>query len=127
MTLHAYQSVRRATLLEGTSPHRLIEMLYEGALSNIAIARQHVASNNRHALHVHIDKSVAIVQELQGSLLDYETNELSSNLFELYSYIVNTLLASESSLDDEGLGICAHLLDILLDAWQAISPEKIAA
>ncbi|MBX2878902.1 MAG: flagellar export chaperone FliS [Granulosicoccus sp.] len=127
MTLQAYQSVRRTTLLEGASPHQLIEMLYDGALSNIAIARKHMASGNRQLLHAHVDKAVAIVQELQASLRDFETDELAGNLFELYRYIVNTLLDGQANLDDEALGICAHLIDILRDAWQAIAPEKIAA
>lgn len=127
MTLHAYQSVRKATLVEGASPHQLIEMLYDGALSNIAIAREHLSNGKHNELHRHVDKAIAIVQELQGSLKDYQTNELSGNLFELYSYIIRTLVSSNGSLDDEGFGVCAHLLDILRDAWQAIAPESIAA
>ena len=126
MTLLAYQSVHKATLVEGASPHRLIEMLYDGALSNIAIARQHLSNKNRLDMHKNINKTMAIVQELQSSLKDYETNELAGNLFELYSYIVSTLISSDRDMDDEGLGVCAHLLDILRDAWVAISPETQA-
>ena len=126
MTLHAYQTVRKATLVEGASPHQLIEMLYDGALSNIAIARQHLSQGNRDRMHHHIDKTIAIVQELQGSLKDYDTNDLSANLFELYSYIVTTMVASGKNMDDEGLGVCAHLIDVLRDAWQAIAPETAA-
>ena len=127
MTLHAYQSVRRSTMVEGATPHQLTAMLYDGALSNIAIARQHIANDNKTLLHVHVDKAVAIVQELQGSLLDFDTNELASNLFELYRYIVSTLLSAERDMDDEAMGVCANLIEILKDAWNAISPEQLAA
>lgn len=127
MTLHAYQSVRKATLVEGATPHQLIELLYDGALSNIAIAREHLSQGRRSQLHTHVDKATAIVQELQGSLKDYQTNELSGNLFELYSYIIATLISSDRNMDDEGLGVCAHLLDVLRDAWQSIAPESIEA
>ena len=127
MTIHAYKSVKKATMVEGASPHRLIAMLYDGALSNIAIARQHMEAGNRSLLHANIDKAVAIVQELQGSLLDHETNEISANLFDLYSYLVKTLVASEIAMNDEGLSDCINLLAILKDAWQAISPEQVAA
>ena len=78
-------------------------------------------------MHVHIDKGVAIVQELQASLTDYKTNELAGNLFELYRYIVNTMIAANQNKDDEGLATCANLVDILRDAWQAITPEQVAA
>lgn len=127
MTLQAYQSVRRSTLVEGASPHQLIAMLYDGALSNIAIARKHLAKDKGYLMHVHIDKSIAIIQELQASLKDYETNELAGNLFELYSFITSTLIAANQNKDDEGLVTCSGLIEILKDAWQAISPEQVAA
>lgn len=127
MTLHSYQSVRRATLVEGASPHRLVEMLYEGALSNIAIARKQMAKKNRGSLHFYIDKAVAIVQELQACLHDHESNELSANLFDLYSYIVKTLLESERNMSDDTLIVCENLIGILSDAWKEINPESIAA
>ena len=127
MTLNAYQSVRKAALAEGATPHQLIELLYDGSLSNIAIARQHLARGNRSGMHSHIDKTIAIVQELQSSLKDHETNELAGNLFELYSYIVRTLITSEKSMDDDGFGVCAHLLDVLRDAWHSIAPENTEA
>ena len=127
MTLHAYQSVRKASLVEGATPYQLIALLYDGALSNIAIARQHLARGDRNGLHYHTDKTIAIVQELQGSLKNYETEELAGNLFELYSYIVRTLISSETQMDDEGFGVCAHLLDVLRDAWQSIAPENVEA
>ena len=127
MTLQAYQSVKRATLVEGASPHRLIEMLYEGAISNIAIARQHLENSDRALLHASIDKTVAIVQELQGCLKDHETNELSRNLFDLYSFIVNTLLDAEKNLNANGLETCTNLIVTLTEAWRSISPELQAA
>ncbi|MFK7861401.1 MAG: flagellar export chaperone FliS [Granulosicoccus sp.] len=127
MTLHAYQSVRKATLVEGASPHQLIEMLYDGALSNIAIAREHLSQGRREGLHKHVNKAMAIVQELQGSLKDYQTDEIAGNLFELYNYIIATLVTSNKNMDDEGLAICAHLIDVLRDAWQAIAPASIEA
>ena len=127
MTLQAYQSVRRSTLVEGASPHQLIAMLYDGALSNISIARKHLKEDRGYQMRVHIDKSIAIVQELQASLKDYETNELAGNLFELYSFITATLISANQNKDDDSLATCTGLIEILKDAWQAISPEQVAA
>jgi len=127
MTLQAYKSVRRSTLVEGASPHQLTAMLYDGALSNITIARKHLAQDRGYQMHVHIDKSIAIVQELQGSLKDYETNELAGNLFELYSFITSTLISANQQKDDASLLTCIELIEILRDAWQAIAPEEVAA
>lgn len=127
MTLNAYQEVRKVSLIEGASPHKLTAMLYDAALNNIAVARECMAQNNRAELHNRNSKSIAIVQELQSSLKDYETNELAGNLFELYNYIVATLITSERNMDDDGFGVCAHLIDILRDAWNAIAPDNAIA
>lgn len=127
MTINAYKAVKRVSMVEGTSPHQLIALLYDGAFSQIAMARQHLANNNRQKLHDCVDKAVAIVQELQASLRDYKTVELAGNLFELYAYIVKTLIDSKTSSDDSGFATCSQLLEILRESWQAISPEKLAA
>lgn len=127
MTIDAYRAVKRVSLVEGTSPHQLITLLYDGAFSQITMARQHLANNNRQKLHDCVDKAVAIVQELQASLRDYQTDELAGNLFELYAYIVKTLIDSKTISDDSGFATCSQLLEILRKSWQAISPETTAA
>lgn len=114
-------------MVEGTTPHQLISLLYDGAFSQITMARQHLANSNGQSLHDCVDKAVAIVQELQASLRDYQTDELAGNLFELYAYIVKTLIESKNSLDDGGFGTCCELIDILRESWQAIAPEAVAA
>jgi flagellar protein FliS len=127
MTINAYKTVKRVSMVEGTTPHQLISLLYDGAFSQITMARQHLSNNNRQKLHDCVDKAVAIVQELQASLRDYQTNELAGNLFELYAYIVKTLIDAKASSDDGGFATCSQLVEILRESWQAISPEKIAA
>lgn len=127
MTINAYQVVRKSSLIEGATPHELTSILYDAALNNIAVARECIPQKSRVEFQKRISKTVAIVQELQSSLRDYKTNELAGNLFELYSYIVSTLITSSKNMDDEGLGVCAHLLDVLRDAWKAIAPENTVA
>jgi len=127
MTINAYKAVKRVSMVEGTTPHQLITLLYDGAFSQITMARQHLANGNRQKLHDCVDKAVAIVQELQASLRDYQTDELAGNLFELYAYIVKTLIDAKTGSDDKGFATCCQLIGILRDSWQAISPEKVAA
>ncbi|NND90221.1 MAG: flagellar export chaperone FliS [Granulosicoccus sp.] len=127
MTVHAYKAVKRVSMVEGTTPHQLISLLYEASLSQIAMAQQHLVSNDHYRLHQCVDKAIAIVQELQASLLNYQSDELAGNLFELYSYIVRTLIQSQAKYDAAGFSTCKNLLEILQDAWEAISPERATA
>lgn len=127
MTVHAYQAVKRVSTVEGSSPHELICILYDAALSQIAMAQQHIDHKNYQHLFLCADKAVAIVQELQGSLKDYRTNEIAGNLFELYTFIIKTLIESKTSSNKEGFATCTELLEILKDSWQSIATEKMAA
>ena len=54
MTVNAYQNIRKASLVEGASPHQLIALLYDAGLSNIAIAREHLKQKNRAGMHTNI-------------------------------------------------------------------------
>ena len=127
MTVHAYKAVKRVSMVEGTSPHQLIALLFEAALSQIAMSQQHLMDTDLQRLHLCVDKAIAIVQELQGCLRDYQSNELSGNLFELYGYIIRTLVSAKINLDSDGFSTWTQLLGILHDAWNSISPERLAA
>lgn len=123
----AYQDVRRASLAEGATPHRLTMMLFDGAVARVRTAlelkgREH-AGVRRHVL----DRALAIVHELQGTLRDPETNELSGRLFTLYTYISERLLEGTRSADDAPLEEAVVLLDTLREAWADIDPGAVAA
>lgn len=127
MTVHAYMAVKRVSAVEGTSPHQLISILYEASLSQIAMASQHLQQGRQQQLHECVNKAIAIVQELQASLLNYDKNELAGNLFDLYSYIVRTLIESKAKSDQTGFSTCTQLLEILQDTWSSIEPENVVS
>ena len=57
MTVHAYQAVKRVSTVEGSSPHELICILYDAALSQIAMAQQHIDHKNYQHLFLCADKA----------------------------------------------------------------------
>ncbi|MEE9320407.1 MAG: flagellar export chaperone FliS [Granulosicoccus sp.] len=121
---NAYGAVHRATLIEGASPHELTSLLYQSAISRVNMARVHLDRKNRTELHRSLDKTLAIVHELQGSLLDPENDELSSQLFGLYTYVTEQLLIASRNQDDTCLASALDVLVTLHDAWMQISPES---
>jgi flagellar protein FliS len=121
---NAYGAIHRATLIEGASPHELTRLLYQSAISRVTMARTHLDRKNRAELHRSIDKTLAIVNELQGSLLDPEKDELSSQLFGLYTYITEQLLMANRNQDDDCLASAMDVLVTLHDAWTQISPAN---
>jgi len=120
---NAYGAVHRATQIEGASPHELTRLLYQSAISRVTMARTHLERKNRPEFHRSIDKTLAIVHELQGSLLDPEQDALSSQLFGLYAYVTEQLLQANRCQDDESLASALDVLVTLHDAWIQISPD----
>lgn len=118
----AYADIGRHASVEAASPHRLIQMLFDGALDRIASAsgcmqRGDVAGKGRE-----IGRAVRIVEGLRMSLDRTRDDALTANLDELYDYIGRRLLQANLGNDDTVLAECANLLRELKSAWDAI-PE----
>lgn len=118
-----YSSVKVQSGVADASPHRLIQMLFEGALERIAQAKGAMLQNQIARKGELIGKASAIVGGLQGSLNDKEGGELAANLDGLYDYIIRRLSKANFDNDPEILDECGRLLGELKSAWDAIADE----
>ncbi|HCS62875.1 MAG TPA: flagellar protein FliS [Cellvibrio sp.] len=116
-----YSSVKVHSSVETASPHRLIQMLFEGALERIAQAKGAMAQNQIARKGELIGKAVAIVGGLQGSLNDKEGGALATNLDDLYDYIIRRLTQANYENNPEYLDECGRLLGEIKTAWDTIS------
>ncbi len=121
--LQAYQQVGRQAAVEEASPHRLIQMLMEGALEKIAAAKGFMERGAVQEKGAHITWAVSIIDGLRVSLDKSVGGEIAENLEELYVYMMRRLteanLKNETALLDE----VASLLGQIKSAWDAIEPE----
>lgn len=115
-----YSSVKVHSSIETASPHRLIQMLFEGALERIAQAKGAMAQNQIARKGELIGKAVAIVGGLQGSLNDKEGGALAANLDGLYDYVIRRLTQANYENNSEYLDECGRLLGEIKTAWDAI-------
>lgn len=118
-----YSSVKVHSGIETASPHRLIQMLFEGALERIAQAKGAMAQNQIARKGELISKAVAIVGGLQGSLNDKEGGALAANLDDLYDYIIRRLTQANYENNPEYLDECGRLLGEIKTAWDTISNQ----
>jgi flagellar protein FliS len=118
-----YSSIKVQSNVADASPHRLIQMLFEGALERIAQAKGAMLQNQIARKGELIGKASAIVGGLQGSLNDKEGGELAANLDGLYDYIIRRLAKANYDNDSEILDECGRLLGELKTAWDAIAEE----
>ncbi|BFM20643.1 flagellar export chaperone FliS [Gilvimarinus japonicus] len=121
-----YQQVNVQSSVMDASSHRLIQMLFEGALERIAQAKGALARGSFVQKSERITKAVNIVQGLQGSLSDTEGGELTANLDELYDYVIRTLIQANRGNDVGKLDECAQLLGDIKSSWDQISDHSSA-
>lgn len=118
----AYADIGRHASVEVASPHRLIQMLFDGALDRIASARGCMARGDMGGKGYEIGRAIRIVEGLRMSLDRTRGDSLTANLDELYDYMGRRLLQANLGSDDTMLAECTHLLRELKSAWDAI-PE----
>ncbi|WP_019624354.1 flagellar export chaperone FliS [Thioalkalivibrio thiocyanoxidans] len=105
-------------------PHRLIQMLFEGALERIAVAKGAMQQGNVSLKGEKIGKAIDIVESLR-SVLDHKHNpELSGNLDALYQYMSRRLLEGNAQNDPAALDEVAKLLREIKAGWDEIPPEE---
>jgi flagellar protein FliS len=116
---HAYQKNKYET----ASPHRLILMLYDGALANLNRARQALDSGQKQQAHQYIQKAQDIVFELLACLNEEQGGEIAQNLKRLYLYVIEQLVRANIRKKSDMLTEAEDILRQLRGAWEQIGKE----
>lgn len=121
----AYDRVGIETGVETADPHKLILMLFEGALLAVASASLHMKRNENAADVARkgeaISKAINIITNgLKASLDQSAGGELSVRLAALYDYMATRLLYANQHNQPAVLDEVSHLLAELKDAWAQI-------
>ena len=124
----AYSQVGLETGVSGADPHRLILMLYDGALLALRHAEAHMHSRNVAAKGQSVSKAIQIIEEGLRLSLDRKVGgALAAQLDDLYAYMGRRLLLASAANDPAGLAEVSRLLASLREAWAAIvEPAKAA-
>ncbi|MDO3385069.1 flagellar export chaperone FliS [Gilvimarinus sp. SDUM040013] len=120
-----YQQVNVQSSVVDASPHRLVQMLFEGALQRIAEAKGAMMRSDIALKGDKVSKAIKIVQGLQGSLNDNEGGELTANLDQLYDYVVRKLIEANRNDDPNSLDECGRLLAEIKTAWDGIADTGV--
>ena len=122
--INAYNSVNVESSVMGADPHKLISMLFQGALLEISSAKSGILRKETAAKGKSISKAIAIIGEgLNASLDKTVGGELAQNLSALYSYMVTRLVEANLKNDVAALDEVARLLTEIKGAWESIRPQ----
>lgn len=126
--VNAYAKVGLETSIGSASPHKLIVMLYDGALVALLSAQTHMKAGNIPDKGAAISKAITIIDNGLRAALDREAGgEIAAGLDALYEYMSARLLQANLHNDPEILGEVHKLLVDLREAWNAIAPAPAQA
>lgn len=123
----AYGQVGITSGVDTADPHRLILMLFDGAIEAIARARRHLAAGQVAAKGQAISQAVLIVEQGLNASLDRQSGgALAQTLTDLYDYIARRLLIANAGNDAGGFDEASRLLGELRAAWAAMRDNGAA-
>lgn len=125
-TAGQYASVGTQTGVTEASPHRLIQMLLDGALDKIARARGAMQRKEYAEKGNHITSASSIIIGLRSSLDLEAGGDLAANLDSLYEYIFRRLMEAHAQNDEAALDEVSSLLREIKSGWDALPQETTA-
>lgn len=123
--INAYGKQDLKAQVEAASPHRLILMLFDGAIKSCHQAKTHMQNGSIPDKGMAISKAISIIQEGLRLSLDKDAGgALAENLDALYEYMGQRLLLANLRNDQSILDEVLNLLTGLRDSWAQIDPAR---
>ncbi|MBT8077593.1 MAG: flagellar export chaperone FliS [Gammaproteobacteria bacterium] len=121
--VNEYQKMNTQHEIAAASPHRLVQLMMERALTKIGIAKRQMERQAVVEKGKHIGDAIGIICGLQASLNHKPDASLAGNFDALYDYMTRRLLEANLRDDPSILAEVTSLLRELKEAWDAIGPQ----
>lgn len=123
----AYAQIGVESAVMSASPHQLIVLLFDGALSALVRARLFMQQGELAAKGEALSKAINIIDNgLKAGLDNEQGGEIAENLSSLYDYMIRRLMLANLRNDVELIEEAEGLLTNIADAWKQISPLNAA-
>ena len=120
----AYTQVGVETGIAEATPHKLILMLFDGAMVALASARRHMEEKDIAQKGKGISKAIDIIVNGLRASLDLQVGgELAERLYALYDYMAERLVHANLHNDLAAIEEVSHLLGELRSAWEEIAAD----
>jgi flagellar secretion chaperone FliS len=126
--LKVYTNIGIEANVDSADPHKLILLLYQGALLAIASAKNQMLRKETAKKGASISHAIAIIDSgLQTSLNKEVGGALAMNLSDLYGYMTQRLITANLTDDIAILDEISRLLTELRTAWENIGRKDAAS
>ncbi len=122
--IQQYAAVGVESKVLAADPHRLIALLYDGAIEALNQSVDHLRAGRAEQRQRMTNKAVAIVVEgLRACLNREQGGPIANNLDALYEYIVRLIFEANRSQNEAAYAEAIRLLGELRGAWAEIDPD----
>lgn len=115
-----YHQVSLHTEVMEADPHKLIQLLLEGALTRLSMVKTHMEQGDLEAKNTKIGSAIDIICALQESLDHEKGGEISANLERLYDYMTRRLFDANRLNDVDMVNEVMSLLLEVKAGWEGI-------
>ncbi|AXQ15294.1 MULTISPECIES: flagellar export chaperone FliS [Shewanella] len=123
-SLQSYRKVSLESEISVASPHRIIQLMFNGALERIAQSRYAIEQGDQSSKGIFINKAIGIITGLSNSLNMEAGGEIAKNLSNLYDFMLRRISEANLNNDVQALDDVAAVLRDIKEAWDAIPADK---
>lgn len=120
--IKAYKSVGVRDDLAVADPHRVIQLLMQGSLENMAKAKGAMERKDFSVKAQTLGKAIAIIGALRSSLDMNVDGDISGNLADLYEFMIEHLSLASREQNIEKINDVIDLMLTIKSAWDQIPP-----
>jgi len=121
--LRQYKNVDLKATVATASPHKLVQMLFEGALDALAQSKGAIERQDIELRTQRLNKASSIVMGLRDSLDLEKGGEIAENLDALYDYIIRGIMQANRESSAEKV---QEMMDLILEVkmgWDQMPEE----
>lgn len=122
-SLKSYRKVSVESEISVASPHRIIQLMFEGALQRLAQSRYAIEHKDIANKGIYIGKAIGIITGLNNSLNMDAGGDIANNLSDLYDFMLRKISEANINNDVQAIDDVSEILRTIKEGWDAI-PQK---
>ncbi|MBT1443053.1 flagellar export chaperone FliS [Shewanella sp. JM162201] len=123
-SLQSYRKVSLESEIAVASPHRIIQLMFAGALERLAQSRYAIEQNDLQSKGVYIGKAIGIITALSNSLNMDSGGEIAKNLSDLYDFVLRRISVANLNNDPQAIDDAMAILRDIKEGWDAIPADQ---